>query len=225
MRADAGRPVCLALDSVTALRAPELIAQYGAPDVIAIDMPLATGPIIARRVADNAICSAFAAAQAAVHDPALMQSGLADCIRADFAAAGYRLAVPGHTGIPALIETYPHPIMMQLCHSRRRVPYKAGKTRIYWPELDMAARRHRLRAVWERIHAALVERMTVRLPDLDQVFAHSFAAMKPFEDRLDALACALGGVAFARGEAVPYGDDFAAIWLPRGAESYREWAA
>ena len=79
--------------------------------------------------ADNAICTAFAAAQAAVHDPVLMQPGLADRIRADFATAGYHLAVAGHTAIPALIETYPHPIMMQLCRSPRRVPYKAGKTR------------------------------------------------------------------------------------------------
>lgn len=210
---------------MTGLYASELIARYGTPDVVAIDMPLAAGPITTRRAADNAICAAFAAAQAAVHDPALMQPGLADRIRADFATAGYRLAVAGHTAIPALIETYPHPIMMQLCRSPRRVPYKAGKTRTYWPKLDVTERRDRLRDVWQRIHAALAERVTVSLPDLNQVFAHSFAALKPFEDRLDALACALAGLAFARGEAVPYGDDFAAIWLPRGAESYREWAA
>lgn len=188
-------------------------------------MPLATGPITARRAADNAICSAFAAAQAAVHGPALMQPGLADRIRADFAVAGYPLAVAGSTGIPALIETYPHPIIMQLCRSPRRLPYKAAKTRTYWPGLDAAARRERLRTVWERLHAALLDRLTVDLPDLNHVFSLSFAAMKPFEDRLDALACALGGLAYARGEAVPYGDRFAAIWLPRGCEAYRCWSA
>lgn len=230
LRAETARTTCLLSDITHGIAAADLIELSrrlaGAPpDVVAIDMPLAVGPIAARRAADNAICTAFAAAHASVHDPALMQPGLADRIRTEFAAAGYPLAVTGHTEVPALLETYPHPIMMQLCRSPRRVPYKVGKTRSYWPDQNAAGRRARLRASWQQIHTALAACMVLERPNLDYVFTLSFAAMKPFEDRLDAIACALAGLAYARGDAIPYGDTFAAIWLPRGCDTYRVWAA
>ncbi len=208
-------------DVVAILRAATTLAGRP-PDVVAVDMPLAAGPIMGRRVADNAVSRVFGAAGAAVHSPSLMQAGLGAQVRNDFAQAGYRLAV-GDSGarLPAMIETYPHPIMMQLCESRRRVPYKASKTLIYWPGADASERRRRLRSVWSRVYQELLARMTVRLPELDFVFSGGFSAIKRHEDALDAIVCALAGIAFARGEAVAYGDAFSAIWLPCGAEDFR----
>jgi hypothetical protein len=39
--------------------------------------------------------------------------------------------------------------------------------------------------------------------------------LKRYEDALDALISAWVGVEFINGRAIPYGDDAAAVWVPR----------
>ena len=212
------------VDAAAVIRSVEKMAG-SMPDVVAVDMPLAVGPMVKRRAADDAISRMFGAAGASVHSPALMQPGLADRMRGQFEQAGYRLGVasPGGASLPALIETYPYPIMMQLCGSRRRVPHKASKTLTYWPGVGRAERRLRLRKVWSCIHREMSQRVTISLPDLDEAFDSSFAGIKRHEGALDAVLCTFAGIALARGNAVPYGDAFATIWLPREAEHFREY--
>ena len=43
----------------------------------------------------------------------------------------------------------------------------------------------------------------------------TLAALKRYEDTLDALVCAWVGMQFANGLAIPYGDESAAIWVAK----------
>lgn len=194
------------------------------PDVIAVDMPLAFEPITARRISDTAISRLFGAAGAAVHSPSAIRPGpIAEELRVGLERRGYKLSVsathPPHQ--PALIETYPHPIAMWLCNSRRRLPYKAAKSAIYWPAQPLIERRRRLLAVWKEIVFAVEEMIDgINLPQITSTLLGSRSALKAFEDALDALICAIAGTSYLAGMAVPYGDNSSAIWLPRGCESY-----
>jgi predicted RNase H-like nuclease len=42
----------------------------------------------------------------------------------------------------------------------------------------------------------------------------STSGLKRYEDSLDILVCAWVGAKYLKGEALPYGDDTAAIWVP-----------
>jgi predicted RNase H-like nuclease len=44
----------------------------------------------------------------------------------------------------------------------------------------------------------------------------SFNALKPIEDKIDALVCAWVGIKVPEGNAVAIGDEEAAIWIPNG---------
>ena len=194
------------------------------PDAIAVDMPLAFEPITARRTSDTAISRLFGAAGAAVHLPSAIRPGpIAEEFRVGLERRGYELTVrtahPAHQ--PALIETYPHPIAMWLCNSCRRLPYKTAKSGIYWPGQPLTERRRRLLTVWKEIVFA-VEGMIdgINLPQITPALIGSRSALKAFEDALDALICAIAGISYLLGTAIPYGDDASAIWLPMGCESY-----
>ena len=61
-------------------------------DLIAVDMPLATEPISARRAADREVSRLFGGRGCAVHSPTKERPGrLADDLRSALAARGYRL--------------------------------------------------------------------------------------------------------------------------------------
>jgi hypothetical protein len=67
-----------------------------------------------------------------------------------------------------------------------------------------------------RILAALkreISGITVTLPQAVQV--HTLAELKPYEDMLDALVCCWIGTNYLAGEAEPFGDADAAIWMPK----------
>ncbi|RDJ10108.1 hypothetical protein B5K05_13310 [Rhizobium phaseoli] len=88
--------------------APSLLAaahRLGAPvDLVAIDMPLSTTPIIGRRASDNMISSEYGARHASTHTPSVIRSGrLSDELRIGFEVAGYPLAVSEPRG-RALLE-------------------------------------------------------------------------------------------------------------------------
>jgi predicted RNase H-like nuclease len=186
--------------------------------VVSVDMPLSKQPITARRPADTAVSRTFGARGCATHSPSTQRPGpLGQRLTDAYVTAGYRIATQqdelGSAG--CLIEAYPHPALLALTGAEQRLPYKAGKTGSYWKHEQKSERLSRLGEQWRGIRKALEG----EFPDLDLPWpdfspSGSFAAIKPYEDTLDALITAWVGLKFLRGEAVPYGDDSAAIWVP-----------
>lgn len=202
-----GAPDCAALHAAC------IRLAGAAPDVIAIDMPLATRPIVARRAADNAIASAYGARGLGTHSPSPQRPGpLADAFRAGFARLGYRVAGTSvGCGTPGvLIEVFPHASAIALLGASYRVPYKLGRMAQYWPDLDASARRRAVLAQWTKLRRALARDITggaLRVPAVSTV-----AALKRYEDALDALMCAWTGVEYLRGRLRAHGDTTAAVW-------------
>jgi predicted RNase H-like nuclease len=183
------------------------------PDVIAIDMPLSTRPITSRRVADNAISSAFGARGLGAHSPSAVRPGpIADAMRDGFAALGYSLAcasTPVGTR-RVMIEVFPHAAAIELVAARYRVPYKLSRIAQYWPDRSPGERRRALLAQWTKLRRALASRVSggaLRIPR-----AGALAELKRYEDAMDALICAWVGIEYLASRARPHGDETAAVW-------------
>lgn len=189
------------------------------PAIVAIDMPMSLHPITRRRVADDAVSRAYGARHCSTHTPSSERPGpLSDKLRTDFAAEGFPLRTrPAAAG---LIEVYPHPALVELTGAPRRLPYKVGRARAYWPELSPLRRREALICQWETIVGSLeaeIEGVVEALPlPLATV---RLSALKAYEDQLDAVVCAWVGVCMLEGRAVAYGDADAAIWIPAAREA------
>jgi predicted RNase H-like nuclease len=207
-------PIIELLNAATALAAAPV-------DVIAIDMPLATIPITARRAADNAISAAFGAAKCATHSPNPERPGRISRIFArQLRQKGFPLATARHeAGVtPALIEVYPHVALLRLSAKPERLRYKAGKTTTYWPKSSLDWRKRLIAAEMNGIIdilASAIDGLRSRLPAVRRDDLRSLSALKRLEDALDAIVCAWAGLCYARGQASAYGDETAAIWVPR----------
>lgn len=180
-------------------------------DIVAVDMPLALEPITARRVSDNKVSSAYGARQCGTHTPSAFRPGpISDNLRRDFEGLGYHLATIA-VKTPALLEAYPHPALVELMDAPKRLPYKHGKTRNYWPTDTIVQRRANLFDVWRSIISHLENEISgvsehLRLPgENDRGYR-----LKAFEDRLDAVVCACA----LDGRARPFGDATSSIWIP-----------
>lgn len=199
------------------LKAAQEIAG-AAVDLVTVDMPIATIAFDTRREADRAISREFGAQGCSTHSPSSGRPGkLGRDLTSAFEAQGFQVATAvtpiSETG--RLVEVYPHPALLSLLGRNYRVPYKVVKSNKYWPE----------RNVRQRIAALLDEFGNIR-DELAKVFAPlqfplpapqqvpSLAALKPYEDALDALVCAWVGVKYRQGNARAYGDATAAIWCP-----------
>ncbi|HTL38534.1 MAG TPA: DUF429 domain-containing protein [Kofleriaceae bacterium] len=183
------------------------------PDVIAIDMPLATRRITKRRAADNAISSAYASRGLGVHTPNEMRPGpIADAMRLGFGRHGYRVATsrtpPGTPRV--MIEAFPHAAAIVLAGADYRVPYKLSRIAQYWPALTRDKRRRALLAKWSVLRRALAREITggnLRIPS-----GGPLAQLKRYEDALDALICAWIGIEYLDGKLRAHGDATAAVW-------------
>ena len=231
-RPPGGAPNCDALIAAC-------IAIAGAPpDAIAIDMPLAKQPIVARRAADNSISSAFGRFGLGAHSPNPDRPGpIAEQMRRGFEAHGYELAVApspattrarGAADMPArlavrppraMLEVFPHAALVALLGADYRVPYKLARAAQYWPEHSVEQRRRSIVAKWSRIRREIamhIDGVALRVPR-----AGPLAALKRYEDALDAVVCSWAGIEFLEGRAQPYGDASAAVWatpvVKRGA--------
>jgi predicted RNase H-like nuclease len=183
------------------------------PDVIAIDMPLATRRITGRRAADNAISSAYAARGLGVHTPNEQRPGpIADAMRLGFGRHGYRVAhartAPGTPRV--LIEAFPHAAAIVLAGADYRVPYKLSRVAQYWPERVPIQRRRALLAQWMVLRRALAG--VIRGGELRIPSGGPLAHLKRYEDALDALICAWIGIEYLDGKLRAHGDAFAAVW-------------
>jgi predicted RNase H-like nuclease len=185
--------------------------------VITIDMPVATIPIIGRRAADDQISGGFAAAHCSTHSPSETWPGeLGALLTRQLANAGYPLATadqdePGIT--PRLVEVYPHPALLRLMTVKRRVAYKVGRSGSFWPGAPRPIRIGNLIEAFGGILAQLRSQISgIEFPLPKAVT--TLAALKKFEDTLDALICAWCGIKYLRGEARAFGDSTSAIWVP-----------
>jgi hypothetical protein len=96
---------------------------------------------------------------------------------------------------------------------RTRPPYKVAKTSKYWSGRTREERQLLLKQEWTRIFDAL----RIEIADLGFPFPTDWscwAALKPYEDALDAVISAWVGTKFLDGKAEPFGDLSAAIWVP-----------
>ncbi|MBX5177325.1 DUF429 domain-containing protein [Rhizobium lentis] len=189
----------------------------GAPvDLVAMDMPLSLQPITARRVSDNLVSAAYGARHCSTHTPSAIRPGkISDDLRSGFGHCGYGLLTK-EVGVPGLLEVYPHPALVELMRAEKRLPYKHGKIRNYWPTESPASRRTKLFETWRTIVACLDE----DLPDTSDVlqlppFEAPSWQLKAFEDMLDAVICAWVGICAFEGTAMPFGDETSAIWIPQ----------
>lgn len=184
-------------------------------DLVAIDMPLSREPILARRVSDNLVSTAYGARQCGTHTPSAKRPGrLSDEFRHDFGSAGYPLQT-SELCCPGIIEVYPHPALVELASAAKRLPYKHTKVRAYWSDLGPQDRRLKLLEVWKSVLSLLdteIKGVTASL-ELPPISARGYE-MKAFEDMLDAIVCAWVGIRALEGDAMPYGDETSAVWIP-----------
>jgi predicted RNase H-like nuclease len=204
-------------DALRLLQAARNLA--GAPvDIITIDMPVSTVPIVGRRAADEAISRRFGGQGCSTHSPSSIRPGpMGATLTSQFAGAGYSIATastPCGTRT-RLVEVYPHPALLALLQRNYRVSYKVSKSGRYWPNLSKTERMSNLITVFTAIHAGLAASIdSCRLPIPIPGNSLTLASLKRFEDALDALVCAWIGARYSVGSAVAYGDEAAAIWCP-----------
>lgn len=201
-------------DPSAIMRACETI-HARAPDLVAIDMPIAHSPITSRRASDNAVSREYGGRWASTHSPSAKRPGkIADDLKAGFAATGYPLGTTAPE-IPGLIEVYPHPALIELLNAEKRLPYKVANRRKYWRDKTLDERRDLLLECWQSIITALdthisgVSKMLPIPPKLSKI-----AQFKAFEDSLDAVICAWVAICALDGKAKPFGDEDSAIWIP-----------
>jgi predicted RNase H-like nuclease len=198
------------------VEAAQALAPRAELAAVAVDMPLAHGPITGRRSSDDQVSRRFGAAWCGTHSASPSRPGkIADSMRKGFGKHGFALAVDLEARPPAILEVFPHTALLALTGESRRLEYKVARSRRYWPGLEPQARGRRLLGVWQGILQALRREMDIELALPAR--AESLSGLKRYEDALDALVCAWVATKFLKGEADPLGDDKAAIWTPRGA--------
>ena len=201
------------------LEVASLLAAEEQITLVTIDMPIATVPFDSRRKADNLCSSKFGSQGCAVHSPSKDRPGtLGTELSEGFVKAGFSIAtaaiVPRSSR--CLVEVYPHPAVLVLLGEDYRIPYKCSNSRKYWPDVGTGQRVRNLLRVYSRIHGALqrvILETSLDLPEPDEV--PSLAYLKRYEDVLDALVCGWIGIEYLAGNAMPYGDQTAAIWVPK----------
>ena len=205
--------------------APDLLASATAlcglkPDLVAIDMPLSRKPISSRRASDDAVSQAYGSRHCSTHTPSTARPGrVSDDLTQGFDNAGYPLLTSPSAKPPGLVEVYPRPALVEFARAPMRLKYKAGKVRTYWPGYTPTERRSLLLKEWTFVVAVL----DAQLPGVEAALPPPDAAaggvvFKAYEDMLDAVVCVCVAICILEGEAVPYGDEDSAIWIPRPRE-------
>lgn len=187
-------------------------------DLVTVDMPMSTEPILARRVADDAVSREFGNRWCSAHTPNINRPGeLGACMSRAFFNCGYQLATVATLNAQTnhLVEVYPHPALLSLLRKDRRVPYKVSKSRKYWPQFNVRQRIEALLDEFYTIHFAISQKfdgLDLNLPASHDI--PTLSKLKRFEDALDALVCAWVGVEYLERRTVALGDEAAAIWCP-----------
>lgn len=185
-------------------------------DVIAVDMPLALSPIVTRRTSDNLISRVYGARKCSTHTPSPDRPGrISVSMREQASQMGYPLIVDGGPR-RGLIEVYPHPALVELAQAPERLPYKVSNMGKYWRALSRLKRREKLFEQWRLITHVLEHNIS---GCYDRMVLTALSApiwqLKAYEDRLDALVCAVVAACFFEGRCSPFGDADSAIWVPQ----------
>lgn len=99
---------------------------------------------------------------------------------------------------------------------KKRLTYKESKISKYWPNLTPADRLISLRQCFNQLSQALDSKISgIELPSLNTLEMPKRHMLKAYEDALDALVCAWVGAEYLAGRAEAYGDETAAIWVPK----------
>lgn len=187
----------------------------GTVNLVAIDMPISHEPIVGRRVSDNVVSKVYGSRNCSTHTPSAQRPGkISDDLKLHFEHVAYPL-LTSEIASQGIIEVYPHPALVELAAAPNRLPYKASKTKIYWPEKDLTERKELLHAQWRRI-VELLSNHIDGVAELMPVPSLGIGASerKAFEDKLDAVISAWVGVCALQGKAKPFGDHTSAIWIP-----------
>ncbi|MBT9161420.1 MAG: hypothetical protein DDT26_02726 [Dehalococcoidia bacterium] len=198
------------------------------PDVIVLDYPLSPRPTCGRRAADNAISRKYGSRWASTHSATPKQMGNLDLF-GQLTKLGYQwlsAAEYKHSNrqIPCFLETYPHPVIIEMLKLEKRLCYKVAKRQRYWPNLSPDERWRNIVSELDRLHSALAGRISGfddddKVPQAGVILCNGpkskEAALKGIEDVLDAVVCAWVGCEFLVGRAIPFGDKDSAIWIPQ----------
>lgn len=185
--------------------------------VVAVDMPMAIdlegrpSLIESRRVADNQVSSEFGSRKCSTHSPTQDRPGKLGVRLAE--GFGLPLAVTSNHPQPCLLEVYPHIAALALLQTDCRVEYKVAKTKTYWKSFPVEKRRELVAQNLQRLLAALQTNVTgidLEIPPTPSTLSQ----LKAHEDSIDALLSGWVGIVYLNGQAKPYGDEFAAIWVP-----------
>lgn len=189
-------------------------------DLVTIDMPVALSAIRNRRVADTEVSKKFGSKGCSTHSPSEVRPGeLGSELTERFKEFGYPVATidtpVGSTHV--LAEVYPHPALLHLLDKDFRYKYKIGRANEYWPEKSPADRRRRIVKNWRKIIERLdptISKIDIPLPTKSDLENYPSTSLKRFEDAIDALVCGWVGIKYLEGDAMSYGDESAAIWIP-----------
>jgi len=206
------------LPDVSALLAKASELCDAPPDLVAIDMPMAFGPIVGRRVSDNLVSKAFGSKWCSTHSPSEKRPGkISDNVKAEFDRKGYPL-LTSSIDSRGLIEVYPHPALVHLSHASKRLPYKVARMRGYWPKASKEERRSRIFKQWARI-LELLEGEILGTKKALPLIAQGAPTweLKSYEDMLDAVVCAYVAICTLEGRATAFGDHESAIWIPNSS--------
>lgn len=193
-------------------------------DVVAVDMPLSRVPLTARRAGDNAVSRALGRYKCGVHSPKERPGTLGAELTNAFVRRGFPLAVcdGGHPE-PALLEVFPHAVLvgLQVEHGgvplaeARRCLYKVSRSSQHWPKTPIRERVGFLLEQFRMILGWLGREIKIpSFPLPIQEDGMPLASLKPYEDGLDGLACCVQAVRYLEGRARCLGDADGAIWIP-----------
>ena len=185
-------------------------------DIVSADIPLSHTPITGRRTSDDAISKAFGSRHASTHSPNASRPGrIAEELKAQFERACYPLRTSGIFE-RGLVECYPHPALIEYLQADERLPYKVSRISKYWKKETSTQRKENLVCVWKKIIyfldkkiAGVKAAMPIQISDF-----RTGTDWKAFEDKLDAIICAAVGISILERNAIPYGDEDSAIWVP-----------
>jgi predicted RNase H-like nuclease len=189
-------------------------------DLVCVDMPISRINIVGRRPADDEVSRRYGAQKCGTHSPSALRPGvLGEQFTRDLEKHGYQVAsaMSPVATVPAVIEVYPHPALLQLLRAPTRVPYKIAKSASYYRNLEPRERRTRIVTTWREILFELtrvIANVTLELPPSSQLATIPNSELKRYEDTIDALICAWIGVNYLEGRCEAFGDEHAAIWLP-----------
>ena len=189
-------------------------ACQGGLALIAVDMPLSNEKIFERRVADNEVSKAYGARYCSTHTPSETRPGkLSETIRDICKDEDFNLC-PKAITVPALVEVYPHPALVELCKESERLRYKVQKMSKLHKVLPKEDRPVAVEKIWRRIAECGEKDIQGFSKAVDEAIrAHKIS--KRGEDLLDALVCAWIGLTCLEGRAIPFGDENAGIWIPK----------